>query len=407
MLLHAPREQWPRAFRKLLHKSWIRDGVTWNELKFTDYFISPLVRTDPHAEPPDEWTMIYEALLDMPFLDTLEGFEDTLIRHLPLHETAEDVRTNTTQTAGGTQYALRALDAFTQRGGITDEHALTTMFSPARKVGVEADGFVDNLDRNRQNFVIDKHTISQARSGQLPLYIVYDRGQPIIPNLAATTQRVLHEVVEFMGVRFPRDYLVIYVRPAYTPRYGQHAYTHTRINQNHIPAAESANMRRILAHLLAHYYWQGNTRWIVEGAATVFEYGLGYRGPSWPPEAEATERPPGSVIECPFDSVVEIDLDGVYVSNCRHVLGAHMFLDLYTNLDRASFHNGFARLFELRSGFLGIHCYIGNEIGDIPCVPWKPWPEEVDLMTEAFTSDATPEAAAIAKAIIDRWHYGP
>ncbi len=59
----------------------------------------------------------------------------------------------------------------------------------------------------------------------------------------------------------------------------------------------------------------------------------------------------------------------------------------------------------MRYGNLHASCYPERQIIDAPCLPLQRTPY-LEAITEAFTTGATSEAAATAKAIIERWRYG-
>lgn len=76
-------------------------------------------------------------------------------------------------------------------------------------------------------------------------------------------------------------------------------------------------------------------------------------------------------------------------------------------MDTASFRNGFARMIANTNGWIPLYsyCWAQDRILDIPCVyPERP-PFETAL-TDAFTTGVSPEAAANARAVIQRWYYG-
>ena len=405
MLLHAPRDQWPSPFRKLLHKSWMRDQVTWNELRFADQllefaFLWPRHATDPSATHTTITAML-NTMLDMPFLDTFAGYENEIFNHLPRPEGSTDAETGVSRRAGGPDYTLTALHAFAQDGGITDQQALLFLFRSPFKPDVPPEDYAETLNRIYEGLNIRNRDVVTPLSGPVRLFLIHDHDQQIAPNTMDTIERVLNAVIAFTRQPFPNDYLALRVSAREDwGMQGRNNHTYMLINQKYVSHdASSHETQRILAHLIAHYYLLDYSRWIYEGTAVLVEHGVGLRGSALPPEAGHPDFFNDSPVNCPVNSIDAATDD--FSSDCQRYLGPRLFLSLYHSLDRESFHNGFANLINAIYGQLYIYCFVEG----VSC-PYVPRASDVDMVIEAFTSGATPEAAATARRVIGRWYYG-
>ena len=412
MLIHAPQDRWPAPFKKLLLKPWMRDGVTWSELKLADIILT-FILTVP-GQPGhyfgrhDVVNKIFDTMLDMPFLDTYEGFEEFIVRKLPTSAGSVNVRTGERRSAGGPDYTLQALDAFRESGGISDSQALVYSLVRPNPLDVAPEHLVWNIHSSSLKLQIDQRIVFQPQSGHVRLIVVRHPLQPIAPDTMDTLHSLLNSVVEFTGAPFPNDHLIVRIQPFDSYRQCKHSFYYTWIAARYFdgkPIPE--DIRRALVHLLAHYYWENNSGWVDEGAATVYEYGLGYRGPDWPPDKGAPDQSthPEVPPACPAGSYATMNRESNNAGACVNYFGRYMFLDLYRSLDSASFHNGFANLFNSLYGGLSVYCYRENKVLDIPCRP-PDRPSDLEVVIKAFTSGTSPESAANAKAIIGRWYYG-
>ena len=350
MLLYTPRDRWPPSFRSLLHKSWMRDGITSDELRFTDALLNYSLGYARRGASPAQQTKvttIVDTMLTMPFLDTFEGYESDIFRRLPEIEQTTDEQTGETRHTGGLDYTLGALSSLTLAGGITDQQALLHMFSTPSRIDTKPQEYAAALNRRHTRFRITNRDVFLPSSGLIRLFIIHNSDQHVAPNTMDNLERALHEVAEFMPVPFPHKHVVLFVGRQNNPHdQGRNNLTHITIAPPYVEYdASSSETRRILAHIISHYYWIEYSRWIYEGAAVVVEYGLGYRDIYWPPEAGHPEFQHDPLPTCEFDSISEIT--GPNRSACDRYLGPRLFHDLYRSLDRISFRNGFANLINL------------------------------------------------------------
>ena len=405
MLLHTPRVEWPPAFRTLLHKPWIRDGVTWDELTLADDLLRwVLLGTRPseiYYQQSADLNNILITMLNMPFMNTYEGYEYKLFDNLlgPF-----------SSSATASEHSQELLHYFAIAGGITDHDALLFLTGPLDDSNLTTQEYAEAIMRRADNFTIEQRTVILASSGPIQLVLIHYSHRPIHGSVMGTLESVLREVVTFMEVPFPHDHLVLKVTYGQTWN-GQFGGRYISIVDDLLDAsASSMETRRVLSHLIGHYYWQNNGRLIDDGVVTTIEYALGYRSPEWPPEAGDPESTDVGRYNCTFNTIDAAtyksgDSAGRVRSDCARFFGPRLFMDLYRSLDEASFHKGLSRLMNSVHRGLNIYCFDEAEVLGIPCIR----PERIGhltAITEAFTTDATPEAAATARAVIGRWYYG-
>ena len=408
VFLNTPRERWPAAMQKLLQKPWIRDGVTWDELQLVDHFLYftltyPRYPGTTYFGKTEEVNQLLSLILDMPFLDTFDGYETHIIQDLPKEISFTARSDRLPGTYGGLEHTQRALEEFLSTGGITDAQALAY-----RYLGTSLGDFLAApwdiphlLNGWSRDIAVKKRTVFIQSSGFIELFFIHQHGQAIDPSAMDILESVLHEVAEFVEVPFPHGYVVL--KTDAESGIGDHSGHSIEIDLHYIRNRSiTTDTRRILSHVIAHY-WQTGDRLVDEGAATVVEYGLGYRDAYSLPEAGSPHLQVGEVPRCAFDSISAVPIDSN--TNCDYYFGPRLFFELYQSLDAESFHRGFAQLINMRSGNLHASCHPERQIIDAPCPPVQPTPN-LEAITEAFTTGATSETAATAKAIIERWHYG-
>ena len=142
----------------------------------------------------------------------------------------------------------------------------------------------------------------------------------------------------------------------------------------------------LLAHEVAHYYWNNSVDWIDEGAADFMAAVSERKRDGRPME---TDNPP-----CPYyRSIFHLELakpaSGTWGDLCNYALGERMFLDLHTTLGNTRFYQGFRDLHSLTAA-------ADNDDAIAP----------VNYLTAAFQPIAWPSVQkAISKLVLAR-HYG-
>lgn len=413
VVLNASQEQWPSAFRKLLLKPWMRDGVTWDEMLFAGSVLRFLLVT-PHGAGQFsgkyvEVNNLVATMLDMPFLDSLEGFERPFIESSPFFGASRSSPSGANfEQVGGYEYGLTILHGFAASGGITDLQALQYSLGEPDHFAQQPVDFAAALSRRYEKHGIVHHDVYLPLSGSVRLIVVHEIGQPIAHNTWEALESVLRAIVAFTKTPFPHNYLIVRVQPQYHPGVsGEHRFDHITIDPRYVASdSMSLDTRRILANLIAQFYDGYDTPyWAGKGAARVVEYGLGYRGLDSPPEIGFPEYQDDPHADCPVNTV-----DGAFLTDeavCHRNIGARFFLDLYRSLGEAQFRDGFARLIAAVNGRFPLYskCWPAEPLLGIPChLPQSPPFEKA--FTDAFTSGVPPEAAATARSLIQRWWHG-
>ena len=410
VLLNAPQEQWPSSFRKLLEKPWMRDGVTWDEMLFAGSVIRFLLITPRYEgsffDKHIELNNLVATMLDMPFLDRLDGYERPFIESPPFFGSARSSPSGANfEQVGGFEYGLTILHGFAASGGITDRQALLYSLGGPDHFAQQPVDYAAALNRRYEKQGIVQHEVFLPLSGRILLTVVHEHGQPIANNTMVALESVLQAIVAFTKTPFPHNHLIVRVRPQGAA--GEHRFDHIIIDPRYVESdSMSLETRRILAHLITHFYDGYDTPyWAGKGAARVVEYGLGYRGLDSPPEIGFPEYKDDPHADCPVNTV-----DGAFLTGegvCHRNIGARFFLDLYRSLDAESFRNGFAKLIAAVNGSFPLysHCWPAEPLLNIPChLPQSPPFEQV--FTDAFASSVPPESAAAVRALIQRWFHG-
>ena len=395
LLLHTPDDQWPVSLRQLMQKPWMTDGITWDELRLADWFVHfalayPTNRESTYQGQYQAVDDILQMILHMPFLDTFEGYEHSIIYRL-----ASDHR--------DLGYYQDAMSSFASNGGITDEQALLFMYLYLGYSEVLGPNLVDwtkpgtlghELDPRALAINIERRDIILPRSGDMLLALVWDR--PISDSMMDDFERIAREVETGMDMPYRVDQIVLLIHPILS--LGIHRVDNVGIGPRHFEGGQmSAAAQGILAHELVHYYYSYGVvdfTWITEGVPMLLELDLGYARLE-----EITE-----IAEACPNAISDLDFENPDPSKrwCHDYLGARFFLELSQELDQGAFRKGFETLpWLLREE---MYCWSPPRInGQCPIV----WPvSPVDVVREAFTEDAAPDVVAIVEAALARWYFG-
>lgn len=390
LMLYEAEDQWPASFRKALDKPWMKDGVSWDELELVDEFANLLriVSANPwetsYFGKSQQLDELIAHLLDMPFLQTIEGPEVSLIRRLY-------------GTGLGFEYFETAIRNWIPRGGITDDQVLVYLYP---RIIEEGDHFPERpellaqrLDEKRPGFQIERRTVTLPSSGEM--LFVSIRSSALVPYISSHTMDVLEQetrrIEALMGEPLRKRYtiLLFWDAPPNVPRlagtYNSGLFVQFEpayFGREEIPRAT----RAALIRELARYYWTGPPKWINQGATLFMEVRSGYRERNvvW-----------GLQADCETNRIADLLDDSRDFGVCYATLGAHLFIELYDVLGEAAFSEGFVRLFRTTTEVYGLYCQCGIERK-----------AHVDYVREAFMTDATPEVAAMVDRIVSRWYFG-
>ena len=343
-------------------KPWIQDGVTWDEMVFSETVLRATLAV-PNSYPfleteSAEANGIVTQMLDMPFLTTFDGYENQIVDRILRGYGRTHPQSGDFESLAGLDVSLQLLHGFVSTGGITDRQAIVeTLGGPEERFRGNPVEYAAALNRDANKYSVSQKDIFVPLSGRIRLVLV--NNQAISLDTVDTLESILNEIVAYTRLPFPSDDLIVRVWPSHLPypfdRPGRKIPNRIEIHPRILPhdSSISHDGRRILANLVARYYnsrVRGETPyWSAEGLAAIFEVGLGYRHPDWVPDArDFTLYIPRRPIDCPIYSVVELWRAGS--ESCHAHFGASFFLDLYRSLDDLSFRNGLAGLITALNG---------------------------------------------------------
>ena len=233
---------------------------------------------------------------------------------------------------------------------------------------------------------VEERDIELPLAGPVRLTIV--RIQPG----ASRSMDLLEDAVRFaedhMGEPLPTNFVLLFYADAVMPDYAGH---NSGFNMTVHPdfdsdddSDEAQHAPFILAHEVAHYYWNTSSQlWLDEGAAEVMSIIYGETTTSQEVWGAADTYP------CAFAA----DLTGVerltdtQAEDCAYSLGTRFFLDLYRTLGEDEFRRGFRELYRM-----------GMDILD----PEDPEARSIDHVRDAFSF-----SEAARDEIIPKWYWSP
>ena len=356
MAAHGIAVDSPAALLSLTQKPWMQDGISLDErnlLRSLDDF-------------PGSETL---RLVTMPFLETVHDADTAAVRSL-------------TGVASwlGEDYLKEVLDHPTLRSGITDDKArlVAVLYNVAEH---RPDLMSTMLDPEQG--LVEERKIVLPRGGETFLTVV--RTAPGSPRTMDLLEEVVRFHEEFMLEAFPKRFLGVLVFDSVP--FGGEAH-----QRGTITIGNDENYG-LIAHEVAHSYWVSLPLWIAEGAATFLDRVA----------VNAREGIPirrYSKGDCPIADTLlayeqyEIPPGEEFNRDCSYSLGAGLFVDLYHGLGDWTFRQGFRRLYVIIRDHEHSEECSGPDLG-------------LCIVNAAFVTDAaSPEAAAIADPIINRWYYG-
>ncbi len=354
-----------KALRAVADKSWLQDGLNSDEISVLTWL---LPMSSSSYTTSDEATAL--QIVDMPFLDTIDGVDSAAMRSLR----------GLFYEADG-EYLQTVLSHPTLRGGITDEHTMVVA-AVGQVIRYRPELLEVLLDLER--ITVDKRVVDLPYTGETIVSVIH-----VTPDATYHTMDILEQSLRrqegFMKMPFPKTYVGLLVADA-TPdgRGGGPSgllTVHPGLEEN----------KYIIAHELARTYWAFPSVWITEGGAEFFS------------AISADVVFPSN--DCGIaDNLSELDhlereraLEGLppvsRSSGCAYTLGLALFLDLHESLGESASSAGFSRLYQSMRDMEHHEECGGIEVG--AC-----------YMMAAFVTNADAESAAIAEPIIRRHYYG-
>ena len=349
-----------KLVRALARKHWVQDGLNSHE-KSAIWMLLSITR---HATRGDEGAAL--AILAMPFLEDVEGpIDAAVVRSLALLHSNHPERS----------YLWQVLSHPTLSGGIN--FANKSLVAILETVIPQRPELLDALLDPEQTSV-EGRVVWLPRAGEVRLAVIHTR-----PGTFRTMDILEHVVrvqEEFMLEAFPTKFLGLLVADATYARGGGGLGIVT-VDPGH---EEDIGL---IAHEVAHSYWRAHPKWIGEGGAELLTAIVENK----PPSQESVQGYDLCIIRNLLE-LEKIDLEGS-AGNCTYAMGVGFFADLYHGLGDGLFRQGFRNLYvKLRDEEHANSC-IGDD-------------KSICYMRAAFVTDATPQAAATAESIINRWFYG-
>ena len=343
------------VFDRVVLMAWLRDGVTEQEIQVLKHLFY-LAVSDANSAL---W------LCGQPFLETVEYADAPAVESL-----ARVYYTSPEQAA-----LIQGLLLTT--GGVTDDWApVLAMTWPVAQFSPHL------LERLYDPAVVDIYTKRvNLRPGEETLMAVV-RIEPGAGQTLELMESIVKEVEGLMGRPLPLDYVGVLFADAVAPgtigiNYGTGMVIEPRLD---IPefGEETEKLHIVLAHEVAHYWWNRNENWIDEGMAE-FLAAASYGHPDgrdYPflrsPCAQArslSELPPE-----PRESIL-----------CDYSLGQRMFFSLYRVLGEEEFYESARRLYDQSRADMAHRSLEGT-------------PSGATEVREAF--------GLAGSAAIDRWYDG-
>ena len=346
----------PDVVQALTQKSWVQDEMTSDKQRVISHF----------------WNFTSDigvSLASMPFLETLDDAD-----------IAAMVSLGNLAAYLGPENLGEVLSSPALRGGITDGNVGLVAVVENLKFHPELLEDLLSLEKTQ----IEERTIPHSHSGDIKLLVIR-----LNPGSSDTMDLLEHAVLHhqaFMLEPFPKRSLFLLVVDA-TGVIGEAFASGSITIESGLEESYS-----LIAHEVAHSYWGALPRWIGEGAATLLEtvaenarYGTPIR-PYGDGKCHVTDTITGlrQYVPGPGED---------YPDYCHYSLGSALFLDLYHGLGDWAFRQGFRRL------YVSIRDREHSEACDVP--------ESGECIVRfAFEADASPEDAAIAAPILNRWFHG-
>ncbi|MYC32812.1 MAG: fibronectin type III domain-containing protein [Chloroflexi bacterium] len=362
---------WPDTFNALLQKQWIQDTITRDEGTVIEYSYR-ITRAYSDEAMRLLVSEVVVALLDMPFLDSVESADALAVWSLYILA-HRDVAT-----------FLEIMSHPKISDGITDEEAkiVVLLWEANDRNQASLQTLLDGLDGTGGVYK-EERTTNLPHSGEVLLAIIRfrDNSNANMDYL----ERAARNVEEFMEEPLGSKYVAWYFGDAIG---GHHAGTHITSEPSHDDVNHPywQDTPAHIAHEVGHYYWRDSKRWISEGGAEFV---------SAISEHERIGRPlePFRTPCAEFQAIKDIVPGGLPHASCDYYLGSQLFLDLYHALGEETFRQRFRNLYLKR-------------LRDDPNDDCEGTRLDICHVEAAFKAGASDDVIARVDEVIDRWYHG-
>lgn len=360
----------PDMSRALLIMPWVEDNEITRHEETAIKHLSWMTWTDD-----GRFQEAVVALLDMPFLDSIEFADSSAVR--ALYNIAAD----------HPNVFLDIVSHPNVSDGITDQEAkvVAVLRSPVLFKPESVPVLLDGMDGSGGVYLEERVT-QLPLTGETLLTVIRLRDtspQPTMDHL----EHSVRFMEEFVGESMPTNYIALYIDDALEENAAGH-YMQSHLT---IMSSYEGGAAHLIAHEVAHYYYHVGMRWIYEGVAVILafvsereRYGKSIETEAW-------------LHESCFASETLVELELIYPSGgdgrCEYILGPHLFYDLYDTLGDGAFRSALHSLY-----LKGLH--------DDPDDNCEGTHLDICHVEAAFKAGASEEVAAKVDEVLDRW-YGP
>ena len=346
---------------------------------------------DPSRQTVVEST---RALLDMPFLDSVESSDAAAMRELRRMASTD------------TNKFVEVLAHPNLDDGITDQEAkvIAVMSSAYKYTPDSLPVLLDGLDGSGGVYV-EERVIQLPLAGETLLAIIRFRNQ--ITASMDYLEHAVRFIEEFISEPFPTNYVALYFGP--NPGINIFSHSHIMLESDYDIVGGSwwYLTPQIIAHEIAHYYWDSSSLfWMNEGpaemlATTTISDNAGTGAPIAPYRSHMHETCSRST----FQTIVELERSAKGTAgelseearHCSYSMGERFFLNLYNTLGDTAFRRGFRSLYLKSSGFYG-------DFRDDSSDTCAGSDLNICHVEAAFKAGASEAAAAQVDEIIARWY---
>ena len=383
----------PETFQRLITIPWITDGIdedeAWAIGSLSDvatesqYAVERLVSYPWFTDGilPDEATVVtalgsmsYELgagaeFIGMSFLESIEPSDAIALMSLEFlsYDSPAAFR--------------RVMSHPSVVDGITDDETATLAL--LSDVQITNPDMMDTL-LEQSNVQIERRSIELPLAGDVELAIV--RLQPGAARSMGLLESAVRFTEDFMGEPLPTNFLLLFYADAVVSDYAGHnsglsMTVHPDFDSDD-DSDEASYAPYILAHEVAHYYWNNSSQlWLDEGAAEIVS--IVYEETTTGQEAMGGANTYLCAYAADLTGVEQ--LEETLAGDCAYSLGTRFFLDLYRSLGEEEYQRGFRDLY-----------LMGVDILD----PEDPDARGIDHVREAFgfSQEARDE-------IIPKWYW--
>ena len=354
----------PATASSALSLGWVQDGIDGDMEVNTIKELYEISYRDSETA---------SALVDMPFLESIEPADVAALRTLRLIAAADSEQT-----------FQQVVSSPAMREGITDELApvIPTLSGLASSNPDLLDAL---LDPGR--VIVETRTIDLPVSGEVVLAII--RTSPGVPRSMSLLEQAVRSIESMMAAPLPTNYVGLLYQDIIPLRAGGvNSGTHIAMRPRY-DIDDGSDDAEVAAHLttheVAHYYWTGNLAWIDEGMAELLATLVQHDRANYP--VEARNWP------CPYMRTI-VQLEALAPDqradefDCNYSLGERIFLDLLRAHGKEQFFTAIRELYARSRTQDTTTTDSGATLG-------------IEHIRQAFPSGNAATATAI-----DRWYHG-